>query len=171
MSHPAQLAFIASVKERFPDMFQRKSVLEVGSLNLNGTIRDFFEQCTYIGVDLAKGPCVDVVDKGEDLSYADGSFDVVASCECFEHAPEWARIFNNMARMSSKLVFFTCATTGRPEHGTTKTNPWDSPFTAHDYYQNLTEEDIRRDCDLGQFYYYEFSTNEDAKDLYFWGFK
>ena len=34
-----------------------------------------------------------------------------------------------------------------------------------------TEEDIRRDCDLSQFYYYEFSTNEDAKDLYFWGFK
>jgi len=171
MSHPAQMAFIASVKERFPEMFQRKAVLEVGSLNINGSIRDFFEQCTYIGVDLAKGPCVDVVAKAEDLTYSDGFFEVVASCECFEHTPEWARIFNNMVRMSSKLVFFTCATTGRAEHGTSRSNPADSPFTAHDYYQNITEEDIRRDCDLSQFSNYEFTANEATKDLYFWGIK
>jgi len=171
MSHPAQLAFIASVKERFPEMFQRKQVLEVGSLNINGSIRAFFEQCTYIGVDLARGPCVDVVARGEDLTYSDGFFDVVASCECFEHIPDWAKIFNNMVRMSSKLVFFTCATTGRAEHGTNRSNPADSPFTAHDYYGNVMEEDIRRDCDLSQFSSFEFTTNEDAKDLYFWGFK
>ena len=171
MAHPAQMAFVARLKERFPESFHNQKVLEVGSLNLNGSIRSFFEQCSYLGVDVGPGPGVDMVAKGEDLTFDANQFDVVCSTECFEHAPRWPDIFNNMVRMSKSLVFFTCATTGRPEHGTTKTNPWDSPFTAHDYYRNITEEDIRRDCDLSQFYYYEFSTNEDAKDLYFWGFK
>jgi len=171
MSHQSQLDFVASLKKSHPQYFSNQKVLEIGSLDINGSIRQFFDKCNYIGVDLGHGKGVDLVAKGEELTFPDDGFDVVASCECFEHNPEWIATFNNMARMSSKLVFFTCATTGRPEHGTTRTNPWDSPFTAHDYYRNITEEDIRRDCDLGQFYYYEFSTNDDAKDLYFWGFK
>jgi len=171
MSHPAQINFVASVKDKFPEYFVSKHVLEVGSLNINGTIRDFFSDCSYIGVDLAVGSCVDVVCHGEDLDYADEWFDVVASCECFEHNPKWLETFENMVRMSSGLVFFSCATTGRPEHGTTRTNPWDSPFTAHDYYKNLTEQDFRDNFDFSIFEDYGFSTDDNAKDLYFWGIK
>jgi hypothetical protein len=171
MSHPAQIFFVSSVKEMFPEMFVRKQVLEVGSLDINGSIRDLFEQCTYIGVDLGEGKGVDLIARGEDLVFEDKCFDVVASCECFEHNPKWVETFNNMVRMSSKLVFFSCATTGRAEHGTARTNPWDSPFTAHDYYKNLTEQDFRDHCDLSQFEEYAFSTDDDAHDLYFWGIK
>jgi hypothetical protein len=170
MSHPAQLQFVKSVKEKFPDYFIRKNVLEIGSLNINGSIRDFFEQCVYVGVDIGPGKDVDLVARGENLAYHDESFDVVASCECFEHNPEWVRTLENMIRMSSKLVFFTCATTGRVEHGTPRTNHHDAPYCG-DYYRNLTEDDIRASIDLSAFKEYEFSVDNEAHDLYFWGVK
>lgn len=170
MSHPAQIEFVAALQNKFPDFFIRKNVLEVGSLNINGSIRQFFQQCNYVGVDLGAGRDVDVIAKGEDLSYADGSFDVVASCECFEHNPEWAKTFGNMVRMSCGLVFFSCATTGRAEHGTRRSNPHDAPFCG-DYYRNLTEHDVRQEVDLSAFKVYEFISNDKAQDLYFWGIK
>ena len=170
MSHQAQLDFVAIVRAMYPDYFVGKKVLEIGSLNINGSIRPFFEQCTYVGVDLGEGRDVDVVARGEDLTYADGSFDVVASCECFEHNPEWVATLNNMIRMSSGLVFFSCATTGRPEHGTPRTSPHDAPFCG-EYYRNLTEEDVRSAIDLSVFEDYQFLTNDMAHDLYFWGIK
>jgi SAM-dependent methyltransferase len=170
MSHPAQMQFVASLKERFPDYFIRKDVLEIGSLNINGSIREFFHQCVYVGVDIGPGKDVDLVGRGKNLAYHDKSFDVVASCECFEHNPEWAATFNNMARMASGLVFFSCATTGRPEHGTPRTSPQDAPYCG-EFYKNITEQDIRASCDLSPFKEYEFSVNEQAHDLYFWGIK
>jgi hypothetical protein len=170
MSHQAQLDFVASLRFKFPEYFVGKKVLEVGSLNINGSIRPFFEQCTYVGVDLGEGADVDVVARGEDLTYDDGDFDVVASCECFEHNPEWVATLENMIRMASGLVLFSCATTGRKEHGTRRISPWDAPFCG-DYYRNLTEEDVRQEIDLSVFKRYEFSTNSDCHDLYFWGIK
>lgn len=170
MAHPAQMAFVARLKDKFADYFISKNVLEVGSLNINGSIREFFEQCTYVGIDLGEGRDVDVVARGEDLTYPDNSFDVVASCECFEHNPEWVATLKNMIRMCSGLVFFSCATTGRAEHGTRRSNPNDAPFCG-DYYRNLTEEDIRKEIDLSVFREGEFITNHDSHDLYFWGLK
>lgn len=170
MSHPAQMQFVSRVQQRFPHLFASKRVLEVGSLNINGSIRQFFSDCEYVGVDLGSGPGVDIVCAGEDLSYPDSSFDVVASCECFEHNPNWVQTFNNMARMSKELVFFSCATTGRSEHGTRRSNPQDAPYCG-DYYANITEEDVKSRCELSVFKQYEFAVDEQAHDLYFWGVK
>jgi SAM-dependent methyltransferase len=170
MSHPAQMIFVESVKQNYVNLFIRKKVLEVGSLNINGSIRQFFIDCDYTGVDLAPGKDVDMVARGEDLSFPDKSFDVVCSCECFEHNPKWARTFDNMARMAKSLVFFSCATTGRPEHGTPRTTPQDAPFCG-DYYQNLKASDFLEKCNMDAFINYKFLVNKAAQDLYFIGIK
>ena len=86
MSHQQQLSFVASVKDQFPEYFSQTKVLEVGSLNINGSVRQFFQNPDeYIGCDLGEGPGVDIVCRGHELPYPDGAFDVVISCECFEH--------------------------------------------------------------------------------------
>ena len=170
MSHPAQMIFVESVKQNYVNLFIRKKVLEVGSLNINGSIRQFFIDCDYTGVDLAPGKDVDMVARGEDLSFPDKNFDVVCSCECFEHNPEWARTFDNMARMAKSLVFFSCATTGRPEHGTPRTTPQDAPFCG-DYYQNLRASDFLEKCNMDACISYRFLVNKAAQDLYFIGIK
>jgi len=168
MSHQSQLDFVESVKSRFPEYFINKKVLEIGSLDINGSVRQFFADCQYIGVDLGYGKGVDIVCKGEELTYYDNTFDVAISCECLEHNEKWAETFNNMVRMSSGLVIMTCATTGRPEHGTRRTSPSDAPF-CNDYYLNITEQDIRDNCDLSKFQEYSFSTCASPADLYFYG--
>jgi len=57
-------------------------VLEVGSLNINGTVRDFFDAEEYIGIDIGEGPGVDVVSGGHKYK-SKKKFDCVISCECF----------------------------------------------------------------------------------------
>jgi hypothetical protein len=173
MSHPEQRDFFQRTREKFPNFFTNVSVLEVGSLNINGTVRDFFNSAQYVGVDVSDGPGVDIVAHGESLSFPDGSFDVVVSAECFEHNPQWLETFINMYRMASKFVIFTCASDGRPEHGTTRTTPQDSPFTlSWDYYCNLNEKDFKDNLNFDSlFMSYEFSYNPVSHDLYFWGVK
>lgn len=171
MAHPEQREFFLSVREKFPEYFNGVSVIEIGSLDINGSVRDFYNSLKYIGVDLDEGPGVDLVAQGQEVDFADNSFDVAVSAECFEHNPFWVETFLNMYRMASKFVIFTCATEGRPEHGTTRTNPADSPFTINwDYYKNLTAKDFKNAFSLDEmFSEYEFSTNNITHDLYFWG--
>ena len=154
-------------------MFSGVSVLEIGSLNINGTVRDFFQTKSYLGVDVGPGPDVDLVAQGETLEFPDDSFDVAISAECFEHNPEWAATFANMHRMSSRYVVFTCASDGRPEHGTRRSAPDSSPLTLEwDYYRNLNEQDFRDAFDIeSMFVEHEFRYNPASHDLYFYGIK
>lgn len=175
MAHREQGEYIASVKERRPQFFNGGRVLEVGSLNINGTVRSFFNADEYIGLDVGEGPGVDVVMSGHEYKSRQ-KFDCTISCECFEHNPFWKETFLNMVKLCRKggLVIFTCATTGRPEHGTERTTPQDSPLTiaqGWSYYQNLTEEDFAS-VDFGSlFAEHSFTVNESSCDLYFEGIK
>jgi len=179
MAHKEQQEFIRYVKSRFPEFFREKFVLDIGSLDINGNNQEFFENCGYIGVDLVYGKNVDIVCKGHELALPDATFDVVISTETFEHDPFYPQTLRNMYRLLKPggLFIFTCATTGRPEHGTKRTTPEDAPFIASDpefenYYKNLTEEDIRAVLDVDKlFKEYEFVVNEEHRDLYFWGIK
>lgn len=173
MAHQQQRDFFAKLKLKYPDAFTGVDVLEVGSLNINGTVRDFFDAKKYVGVDVGEGPGVDVVAQGQDLDYEDGLFDVAVSAECFEHNPYWAETFSNMHRMASRYVFFTCATDGRAEHGTSRTDPGSSPLTMEwDYYQNLNEQHFQEAFDLtAMFESFFFETNDVSHDIYFCGIK
>jgi len=177
MAHREQRDYFHELKNKFPKFFTGVNVLEVGSLNINGTIRDFFDDCSYIGIDVARGPGVDIVCQGQAYDAPDEHFDVCASVECFEHNPYWVETFKNMVRMckSGGLVIMTCATTGRPEHGTISHEPSSSPLTCNlgwDYYRNLTEDDFRFSMDISSmFKQCRFSNHMSNCDLQFWGIK
>jgi len=177
MAHKQQFDFVQKVKLKYPTYFFQKKVLEVGSLNINGTVRDFFSYCDYLGIDVGEGPSVDLVCEGQTLDHPENTYDTTVSCECFEHNPFWVETFKNMHRMtkSNGLVFMSCATTGRPEHGTTRTSPKDSPLTigkGWDYYKNLTEQDFRDNLNINDmFSSYIFEVGRLHCDLYFYGIK
>jgi len=148
MAHSTQQEFISYVKNKFPVYFEKSKVLEVGSLDINGSMRSHFFNCDYTGIDVGEGTGVDIVAEGQNYNSPDETYDVCASGECFEHNPYWAETFANMVRMckSEGLVFFTCATTGRKEHGTSRTDVESSPLTigkGWEYYRNLDEDDFR----------------------------
>lgn len=175
MAHVEQAQFCESVKRRFPTKFTNVSVLDIGSLDINGNNRYLFENYSYVGVDLGEGRNVDVICRGHEYD-SPTQFDVVISTECFEHDEFYALTIRNMYRLlkSGGMFLFSCATEGRPEHGTRRTSPNDAPFIAelNDYYKNLTEKDIREVMDFDvNFSEYEFSSRVNPCDLYFWGIK
>lgn len=174
MSHPSQQVFIESVKFVAPALFSDTSVLEVGSLNINGTVRDYFESKEYIGIDLGPGDGVDMILPGENARdhWPDDYFDVSISTECFEHNPHWLGTFWNMYALSRDGVIFTCAGPGRPEHGTISSDIGSSPFTAlTDYYRNLDANDFIAEFAADDFKQYLFIENQSDYDLYFFGVK
>lgn len=179
MAHLQQITFCTSIKTQFPSFFKDKIVLDIGSLDINGNNQYLFEDCLYLGIDLNLGKNVDFAVKGHELQLPDESIDVIISTECFEHDQFYDLTLKNILRMLKPggLLLFTCATTGRPEHGTRRTTVADAPFLEKlgdwgDYYKNLEEKDIREVINIGDnFNNYKFSNNQETFDLYFWGIK
>jgi len=176
MSHFEQKKFIEfSLDElKKKNNFNNLSVLDVGSYDVGGSIRDFFKKNNYIGVDLIKGPNVDIVLSGTELYKLKKNFDIVISCECFEHAKDWREIFLSMYNVCEDdgYVIFTCASRGRIEHGTLRTINSDSPGTTGTYYKNIFKSEFIKSFDLKKmFEKYEVIYNFKSSDLYFIGKK
>lgn len=148
VSHPEQLGYFRAVADANPELISMGRILEIGSYDVNGSVRAVFAgNAAYVGVDLTPGPGVDRVGYGHEVDDPDGSFDLAISGECFEHDPMWRETFTNMARLTRAggLVAFTCASRGRPEHGTRRSDLTLSPGTQAvglDYYRNLVEADF-----------------------------
>lgn len=179
MSHKAQQEFCQMVKGMFPDFFKNVKVLDVGSLDINGSNKDLFEESDYAGLDIGPGPNVDIVSLAHEYQAPDESYDVIISTECFEHDMHWEKSLVNIIRMLKVggLFVFTCASDGRPEHGTRRTKPEDAPLLEGfgewgDYYKNLNQADIRTAIDVDKIFWKNgFIYEAEACDLYFFGIK
>lgn len=66
---------------------REKTVLEVGSYNENGSVRELFSQEHYVGTDMREGPGVDIVLNAHYLptKFGGSTFDVVICTEMLEH--------------------------------------------------------------------------------------
>jgi hypothetical protein len=179
MAHQEQMNYCTKISLEHKEHFVGKKVLDVGSLDINGNNRGYFVDCEYTGIDVGMGANVDVVSKGHEF-FSEEKFDTIISTECFEHDMYYdltiKNIVNNLLK-SKGLFMFTCATTGRAEHGTRRTDFASAPLLGNyddwaDYYKNLTEEDIREVIDLDAvFSEYKFEVNTYSCDLYFYGIK
>ncbi len=168
--------FTLFCKKIFPEYFKNKKVLDVGSGDINGNNRFLFENCEYDGNDVIQAKNVTIVSKTKDLPFNNNTFDIIISTECFEHDPEYKESFLKIYKMlkNDGLFCFTCASTGRPEHGTRRTSPFDSYGTLgkledmSDYYKNLTELDLNEALPLNTlFSVWDTYYNSLTKDLYF----
>ena len=79
--------FTLYVSSLFPNYFNNKKVLDVGSGDINGNNRFLFNNCEYVGNDVISAPNVTIVSKTKDLPFEDETFDTIISTECFEHDP------------------------------------------------------------------------------------
>jgi SAM-dependent methyltransferase len=180
MAHREQKIFIGMVKELYPDYFLGKKVVDFGSLDINGNNRIFFDMCDYTGVDIGKGSNVDVISKAHEYK-PNKKFDVVITTEMLEHDMYWEKSLANMLYLlkPNGLLLITCATTGRPEHGTARSEcASDSPFTSQiegwsNYYRNLTIEDVNTVLKPEQNFetYFENETSRPPNDYQFYGIK
>ena len=178
--HTEARDFTLFVKKILVSFFVNKVVLDVGSGDINGNNRFLFENCQYQGNDVIQANNVTIVSKTKDLPFSDNTFDTIISTECFEHDPEYKESFLKIYNILKPdgLFCFTCASTGRHEHGTRRTTPGDSYGTIGklndmvDYYKNLTELDLNEVLKLNElFSVWDTYYNSESKDLYFVGIK
>lgn len=128
--------FLRRVRLAKPAMFRGVRVLEVGSYDVNGSAREFFEDCEYLGCDWRPGPGVDIVGFAHQLRLADESFDVAVSTECFEHDVYWRETLATMRRLLKPggLLIVTVAAFDRKPH--------ELDCAPNRYYRNLQPEDL-----------------------------
>lgn len=181
MSHKEQVDFCLKIKNKFPEYFLNKKVLDVGSLDINGANRFLFENCDYTGIDIDIGKNVDVVCKCHEYNANNETFDTIVSTECFEHDMYFPLSLKNIIRMLKPkgLFFCTAGGIGRREHGTVRTCTVDSPFTTqietwNHYYKNIDESWFREIVNVDEiFEQYEFTwvPSDGGGDFQFFGIK
>ena len=96
------------------------AVLEVGSMDINGSVRPLFRDCiSYFGVDFRPGPGVDRVMNAHALEFPDACFDVVISTEVIEHDDEFWTSIREMGRVlrSGGWLILTARGNGFMLHG------------------------------------------------------
>mgnify|MGYP001559326961 FL=1 len=157
--------FLSSIKTEYPQYFKNKKVLEFGSLNFNGSPREFFENCEYIGVDHMPGKDVDVVCKAHEYKGDKGDkVDVVITTEMLEH-DKYAKesIFNGFSLLrDGGILIGTAANVAREVH---------YEFTGEDnHYQNISSDMVKEwanELKCG----YITQEDENKKDIRFVLFK
>lgn len=149
MAHTYQQDFCRKMKSLFPEFFNGKRILDIGSLDVNGNNRFLFDdQSGYIGLDVGEGPNVDVSTPGHVYDAPDDFFDIIISTEVFEHDMYYKDTIKNIIRMLKPggTFIFTCASGQRPEHGTRRRGEDNAPLLIQqseewaDYYKNLEED-------------------------------
>jgi SAM-dependent methyltransferase len=99
MCHQSCLDFVFS--HLSVDEIEGSAVLEVGSRDVNGSVRPFVERggpTSYVGVDIEAGPGVDEICDASGLvdRFGRERFDLVLSTELLEHVRDWRQAVNQM---------------------------------------------------------------------------
>jgi hypothetical protein len=199
MSHPQQRTFCKQVRKKFPNHFRYVSVADIGSMDINGNNRNLFRKSYYTGIDVMFGKNVNHVGRAhhallDSLEYLKESleklrrrywwgvrqrtdndvilYDTIISTEALEHDKYFNKTLTAIyaSVRSGGLILLTAAGEGRPEHGTSKVRPQDSPGT-NDYYKNVTNEMVAEIYPPHLFEVYYLAQDKSNCDMQFYGIK
>ena len=129
-----------------------KRVLEVGSLDVNGSLRpliEFYRPREYVGVDIAPGRGVDILCDIQDLTtkFGPDSFDIIISTELIEHVQDWRTAIHNIKAVCKNggRILITTRSLGFPYHGYPsdywRYEPDDMKYIFQDYSIDRIEKD------------------------------
>jgi predicted SAM-dependent methyltransferase len=142
-------------------------VIEIGSRNVNGSVRSLFPNASWFGIDVEDGRDVDLVVDAMEFE-PEHQVDMVICCEVLEHAERWQEIIlraGGWLRLGGRLII-TVAGPGRKPH-----SAFDGgDVRAGEYYANVSPEqlsEVTRRAGLVGF----TQTFGAAVDVYYWGIK
>lgn len=156
--HPGAFEFVGRY-----GTFDFISVIEIGSRDINGSVRCHFPGADYIGLDLIAGPAVDVV--CDALNYEPPQkVDLVVCCEVFEHCMKWDSLIFHAASWLKPggQIIITCAGPGREPHSAID----GGALNPDEYYANISARELSDELHYAGFQNIEVSGNEYWKDTY-----
>ena len=111
-------------KEKYPEFFTWTHILELGSRNINGSVKECFNNFGFVGVDWVDGKDVDFVCKFHETDFKMNKdvkipFDVLISYSAFEHDPFWKESINHnlpFLRIGG-MIFFNWGGPNSTPHG------------------------------------------------------
>lgn len=123
-----------------------KRVLEVGSRDVNGSLRLFVESLQpneYVGIDIQEGKGVDQVCDVEELesNFGKAAFDVVIATELLEHVRDWRKAIQNIKSVCKPggVIIATTRSKGFQYHA------WPDDYWR---YEAADMEKIFSDCEI-----------------------
>lgn len=118
---------------------QRRRVLEIGSCNVNGSVRPLFPGVDYVGIDSRPGRDVDIVADARTWRSSGRLFDTVVCTEVLEHAKEANEICHTafISLIDGGVFVMTAAGEGRSPHGI------NGGGVGDEFYRNVTEAELR----------------------------
>lgn len=129
-----------------PAEVEGKRILEVGSIDVNGSLRPIVESwrpLEYVGIDMTAGRGVDRICSAERMVAELGaeSFDVVVATEIIEHVRDWRAVISNLKNVCRPggVMLITTPSIGFPFHA-----------YPHDFwrYEPSDMEHIFEDCTI-----------------------
>lgn len=157
-----------AVSDFLQGMKPPRSVVEFGSRFINGSVRPLFRGASYVGVDLAPGPCVDVVADAATFTPSLRPACVVC-CEVLEHAENAKDIVINAVDILEEggIVIVTCASTGRAPHSAVD----GGAVQDGEFYRNVPPEELLVWLEGAGAERVKVLFNQDRGDAYAVGFK
>lgn len=101
-----------------------KSILEVGSADINGNLRSLIAHWKpedYLGTDIEKSINVDMICKAESLAntFGENAFDIVICVDVLEHIQNWREAINNIKKVCKEngIIIISVPDKGLEYHG------------------------------------------------------
>lgn len=106
-----------------PEYVTNKEILEVGSRWVGGSLSidaKALNPSKYIGCDIVKGKCVDIICPVENIveEFGKESYDMVINTEMLEHVKDWKLAINNMKTILrvGGIIILTTRSKGFKKH-------------------------------------------------------
>ncbi len=118
--HKSSYRHMQGLKEKYLDASEKVRIFDLGSYDVNGSYRPLFDcpEWEYRGIDLEKGPNVDIVLKSPyQMAVPSGCADLVISGQAFEHVKYFWLTWMELVRILKPggLIFLIAPSRG-PEH-------------------------------------------------------
>ena len=161
--HPGAFEFVGRYATNDP-----VTVIEIGSRDINGSVRSHFPAASWTGLDLHAGPGVDVVCDASDWAPVERA-QLVICCEVLEHCEKWRGLIHAAWRFLKPggLLLVTCAGIGRDSHSAVD----GGQLRPHEWYANLTPAAIANCLEGSGFSIRIVESNQHWHDVYAAGIK
>lgn len=159
--HPTAFEFVRRTAWSLPPLGR---VLEFGSREINGSVREIFTASTrYHGVDAVEGAGVEQVGDAASVVILPGTWDAVLCCEVFEHTISGLEICQNAYRHLRRGGVFvaTCAGLDRAPHSVDG-----GPLVPGEYYCGVSPDRLRHWLSIAGFYFSFIDGHSTPGDTY-----